>query len=104
MASDPKVQITPEVVAKVARLARLNLSPEDLIRAAEQLSGMLEHFHDIDQLDLSHVSPMPQPFPLKNILREDVVVPGLDRQEVLNCAPAAEDGRFRVPPTVGFDA
>lgn len=103
MASDPKVQITPEVVAKVARLARLNLTPEELIRTTDQLSGMLEHFHDIDQLDLSQVSPMPQPFPLKNILRDDVVAPGLDRQEVLDNAPAAEAGRFRVPPTIGFD-
>jgi aspartyl-tRNA(Asn)/glutamyl-tRNA(Gln) amidotransferase subunit C len=35
-------------------------------------------------------------------LRDDVVQPGLDRDEVLAVAPAAEDGRFRVPPTIGF--
>jgi aspartyl-tRNA(Asn)/glutamyl-tRNA(Gln) amidotransferase subunit C len=39
---------------------------------------------------------------LKNVLRDDVVLPGLDRDEVLAAAPAAEDGRFRVPPTIGF--
>lgn len=103
MANDPNVQITPEVVAKVARLARLSLTPGELVSATEQLSGMLEHFHDIDRLDLSQVSPLPQPFPLKNILREDVVAPCLERQEVLDSAPEAEDGRFRVPPTIGFD-
>jgi aspartyl-tRNA(Asn)/glutamyl-tRNA(Gln) amidotransferase subunit C len=45
---------------------------------------------------------MPQPLPLKNVFREDVVVPSLDRDEVLANAPAAEDKRFRVPPTIGF--
>jgi aspartyl-tRNA(Asn)/glutamyl-tRNA(Gln) amidotransferase subunit C len=48
------------------------------------------------------VAPLAQPFPLKNVFREDVVVAGLDRDEVLDAAPAAEDGRFRVPPSLGL--
>ena len=68
-----------------------------------QLAGMLEHFRDIDALDLSEVEPMTQPYPLKNVMREDVEAKSLDRQEVLDHAPAAESGRFRVPPTIGFD-
>jgi aspartyl-tRNA(Asn)/glutamyl-tRNA(Gln) amidotransferase subunit C len=67
------------------------------------MAGMLEHFADIDALDLSGVEPMTQPYPLSNVSREDVVVTGLDREEVLANAPAAEDGRFRVPPIVGLD-
>ena len=67
-----------------------------------QLSGMLDHFADIDKLDLSNVAPLAQPFPLKNVFREDVVVAGLDRDEVLAAAPAAEDGRFRVPTSLGL--
>jgi aspartyl-tRNA(Asn)/glutamyl-tRNA(Gln) amidotransferase subunit C len=67
------------------------------------MAGMLEHFADIDALDLSGVEPMTQPYPLSNVFREDVVVTGLDREEVLANAPAAEDGRFRVPPIVGLD-
>ncbi|MHB1090903.1 MAG: Asp-tRNA(Asn)/Glu-tRNA(Gln) amidotransferase subunit GatC [Ilumatobacteraceae bacterium] len=103
MASDPSITITPEVVAKVARLARLNLTVEELDRTTHQLTDMLEHFRDIDKLDLADVTPMTQPHPLKNILRDDVIVSGLDRQEVLDNAPATQDGRFRVPPTIGFD-
>ena len=45
-----------------------------------------------------------QPFPIKNVYREDVVVPGLDRQEVLDNAPAPQDGRFRVPPSNGSES
>jgi aspartyl-tRNA(Asn)/glutamyl-tRNA(Gln) amidotransferase subunit C len=93
--------ISPEEVAHVARLARLDLSPEALERATEQLAGVLVHFRDIDALNLDDVEPMTQPYPLVNVLREDVVGPTLDRDEVLAAAPSAEDGRFRVPPILG---
>jgi aspartyl-tRNA(Asn)/glutamyl-tRNA(Gln) amidotransferase subunit C len=95
-------RITAADVAKVARLARLDLTDEELQRTTAQLAGMLEHFADIDALDLSSVEPMTQPYPLVNVFRADVVRPSLDRDEVLAAAPAAEDGRFRVPPIVGL--
>ena len=90
-------------VVKVAKLARLDLTPDEITVMTAQLDGMLEHFADMDALDLAQVEPMTQPFPLHNVFREDVVVPGLDREEVLAVAPAAEDGRFRVPPIIGLD-
>ena len=69
----------------------------------EQLAGMLDHFRDVDALDLSGVEPLTQPIPLSNVLRDDIESPSLDRDEVLASAPAAEDGRFRVPPIIGFE-
>ena len=95
-------RITSEVVAKVAKLASLQLSEAELELMTSQLSGMLDHFADIDKLDLSNVAPLAQPFPLKNVFREDVVVAGVDRDEVLAAAPAAQEGRFRVPPSSGL--
>jgi aspartyl-tRNA(Asn)/glutamyl-tRNA(Gln) amidotransferase subunit C len=94
-------RITAADVAKVARLARLDLTDEQIAVATDQLAGMLDHFADIDALDLSDVEPMTQPFPLVNVLRADVPAPTLDRDEVLAAAPSAVDGRFRVPPIVG---
>ncbi len=96
-------RISTADVVKVAKLARLDLAPDEITVMTAQLDGMLEHFADMDALDLAQVEPMTQPFPLHNVLREDVVVPGLDRGEVLAAAPAAEDGRFRVPPIIGLD-
>jgi aspartyl-tRNA(Asn)/glutamyl-tRNA(Gln) amidotransferase subunit C len=94
-------RITTDEVAHVARLARLELPADQLDHYAEQLAGVLEHFADIDALDLSGVEPMTQPYPLVNVLRDDVEGPTLDRDEVLAAAPAALDGRFRVPPVLG---
>lgn len=87
----------------MARLARLDLSADELDRTTHQLAGMLDHFADIDALDLAAVEPMTQPYPLRNVLRDDVEAPSLDRDEVLAAAPEAEGGRFRVPPIVGLE-
>jgi aspartyl-tRNA(Asn)/glutamyl-tRNA(Gln) amidotransferase subunit C len=94
-------RLTRDDVAKVAHLARLDLSDDEIERATEQLDDMLGHFADIDALDLDDVEPMTQAYPLVNVLREDVVEPGIDRDEALAQAPATEDGRFKVPPTGG---
>lgn len=97
-------RISRDAVVKVARLARLEVTPAEIDRLTTQLAGMLEHFADIDALDLGAVAPMTQPYPLVNVMRDDVVVAGLDRDEVLAAAPSAEDGRFRVPPIIGLDS
>ena len=96
-------RLTSDAVVKVARLARLELTPDEVERATDQLGDMLDHFADIDALDLSDVEPMNQPYPLVNVMRDDVEQPCLDRDEVLAAAPAAEDGRFRVPPILGLE-
>ena len=97
-------RLSPDVVAKVARLARLDLTPDELDRATDQLSDMLDHFADIDALDLGEVEPLNSPYPLVNVLRDDVEQPTLDRDEVMASAPKSEDGRFWVPPVLGGDS
>ena len=78
------------------------MSAEELGRATTQLDAMLEHFADIDELELDDVVPMTQPYPLANVLRDDVETPSLDRDEVLAAAPEVGDHRFKVPPVVGL--
>lgn len=90
-------------VAKVARLARLDIDATQIEHFTEQLAKVMTHFGDIDALDLEGVQPMTQPYPLVNVMREDVELPTLDRDEVLAAAPQAEDRRFRVPPIIGLD-
>jgi aspartyl-tRNA(Asn)/glutamyl-tRNA(Gln) amidotransferase subunit C len=94
-------RISTEQVAHVARLARLDLTADELDHYTDQLAAILDHAADIEALDLDGVEPMTHPVPLTNVLREDVEVPCLDRDEVLAAAPAAESGRFKVPPILG---
>lgn len=94
-------RITTTDVEKVAKLARLRLTDEELVRFTGQLAAVLDHAADLETLDLDGVEPMAHPVPLTNVLRADEPGPALDRDEVLAVAPAAEDGQFRVPPVLG---
>jgi aspartyl-tRNA(Asn)/glutamyl-tRNA(Gln) amidotransferase subunit C len=88
-------------VAHVARLARLELSDEELDTFTGQLAAVLDHAADVEALDLHDVPPTAHPFELVNVLRPDEPRPSLDRDEVLSQAPAVEDRRFKVPPILG---
>jgi aspartyl-tRNA(Asn)/glutamyl-tRNA(Gln) amidotransferase subunit C len=94
-------RLTRDNVAKVADLARLNLSEAELERYTEQLGAVLDHAEDVASLDLDGVPPTAHPLPLVNVLRDDVIVEGVDREEVLSQAPSVEDRRFRVPAILG---
>ena len=94
-------RISRDDVAHVARLARLELTSDELERFTDQLGAVLEHARDVEALDVHDVPPTSHPLPLRNVLRDDEVRPSLDRDEVLAAAPSVEDGRFRVPPVLG---
>jgi carboxylesterase len=94
-------RISRQDVAHVAALARLRLTDDELDRFTSQLGAVLDHAADVAALDTEGVPPTAHPLPLVNVLRDDTVVAGLDRAEVLAQAPAVEDGRFRVPRILG---
>ena len=90
--------ISREDVLHVAALARLSLTEEEVSRAADQLSGILEHVAALSELDLEGVEPTAHALDLENVTRPDRVRPSWPLDEVLSNAPEAEDGAFRVPP------
>lgn len=87
-------------IAYVARLARIELSAEELEHYGTQLEGILEHAALVQQLPTEGVEPTSHPLPMVNSFRPDQVIPSLDRDIALSQAPEAEDGFFRVPPTL----
>ena len=94
-AMSPRISV--DEVAHIARLARLELQPDELERFTGQLAKILDHAADMETLDLADVEPAGHPLSLTNVLRADELAPTLDREEVLSQAPEAEDFRFRVP-------
>jgi aspartyl-tRNA(Asn)/glutamyl-tRNA(Gln) amidotransferase subunit C len=89
--------IDREQVLHVARLARLELSEEEVEVMASELSGILEHVDKISALDLTDVEPTSHVVALENVLREDAPRPSLPRERVLEQAPDPAEGAFRVP-------
>jgi aspartyl-tRNA(Asn)/glutamyl-tRNA(Gln) amidotransferase subunit C len=94
-------RLTRDDAAYVARLARIDLTAEELDLYAGQLAVVLDHAAQVAALDTTGVEPTAHPLPLKNVLRPDEHRPSLDRDEVLSQAPAVEDHRFRVPRILG---
>jgi aspartyl-tRNA(Asn)/glutamyl-tRNA(Gln) amidotransferase subunit C len=84
-------------VRHVARLARLELSDEELHGLVDELTALLDHVDAIRQLDATGVPATAHALPISNVLRDDVVEPCLDREEVLAAAPESEGGRIVVP-------
>jgi aspartyl-tRNA(Asn)/glutamyl-tRNA(Gln) amidotransferase subunit C len=89
--------IDREQVLHVAKLARLQLTDDEVERMASELSGILEHVEHIAELDLDGVDPTSHVIALENVFRADEPRPSWDRDEVLESAPDPASGAFRVP-------
>ncbi|HEV7751380.1 MAG TPA: Asp-tRNA(Asn)/Glu-tRNA(Gln) amidotransferase subunit GatC [Baekduia sp.] len=89
--------IDREQVLHVAKLARLELSEDEVGRMATELSGVLGHIEKIGELSLDDVPPTSHVVEVENALRPDVPRPCLPREVVLEQAPAVQDGGFLVP-------
>ena len=94
-------RITRGEVEHVARLARLALSDAEIDALTTDLAAILGHAAEVSAIDTADVPPTAHPLPLVNVLRSDEPRGGADRDEVLGAAPAAEEGRFRVPRILG---
>lgn len=88
-------------VAHIAKLARLSLSDGELREYEDTLSRILDVIEVMNSEDLSEYPPMDHPLETVNLLRDDVVQPGIDRDVVLGMAPGAEEDYFRVPRILG---
>ncbi len=89
--------IDREQVLHVARLARLELSDEEVERMSGELSHILEHVEKIGALDLEGVPPTSHVVPMTNALRADEPRESLPREQILEAAPAVRDDGFEVP-------
>jgi aspartyl-tRNA(Asn)/glutamyl-tRNA(Gln) amidotransferase subunit C len=98
------VAISREEVAHLARLSRLAVTDEELDRFAGQLDVILQAVARVGEVAAADIPPTSHAVPLTNVLREDVVVPGLDRDAALAGAPDAAESRFRVPRILDEEA
>jgi aspartyl-tRNA(Asn)/glutamyl-tRNA(Gln) amidotransferase subunit C len=91
------VSIDREQVLHVAKLARLELTEEEVGRMATELSSVLDHIETISSLELDDVPVTTHVVEVENALRPDEPRPCLPREVALANAPAVQDGGFLVP-------
>ena len=90
-------RISTDEVARVAGLAHIALTDEEITRFAGELDAIADAVSKVSEV------ATPDPIPLTNVWREDVVGETVNRDEVLAQAPAAQDGQFLVPQILGED-
>ena len=96
--------ISREEVAHLAHLARLAVTEEELDTFAGQLDVILQAVAQVGEIAAVDVPPTSHSVPLTNVYRDDVVVPGLAREDVLAGAPDTAEDRFRVPRILDEEA
>ncbi|MBU0664466.1 MAG: Asp-tRNA(Asn)/Glu-tRNA(Gln) amidotransferase subunit GatC [Proteobacteria bacterium] len=94
------MKITKEEVEKVAHLARLNLSEEELETMTTQLDTILSYVEKLDELDTTGVQAMTHAFSVSNAFREDKVTDSLAREEALANGPCQNGESFVVPRVI----
>ena len=93
--------ISRDEVARVATLARIDLTDEEIIRLAGELDLIVESIAKVSQVATDDVPATSHPLPLTNVFRDDEPIAPLTQAQALSGAPAAEDGKFLVPQILG---
>ena len=95
--------ISEQEVARVAGLARIALTEEEITQFAGELNVIVDAVKQVSEVVDESIPATSHPIPLENVFREDVPVPPVNRDDVLAGAPASEDGKFLVPQILGED-
>ncbi len=93
------MQITDETIEYVGILAKLELSDAEKEQSKKDLSDMLDYVGKLNELDTSGTDPMSHTFPISNVMREDVVTNGDDKENMLKNAPESNEDAYIVPNT-----
>lgn len=91
-------------IEHLTRLARMELSGDEKAALEKDLDSIIGYMDLLSAVDTDNVEPMEHVLGLSNIMREDEPVPPYDREELLACAPRAEDGFYDVPLAVEQDS
>lgn len=95
--------ISRDEVAHLAMLAHIEMSEDELRAMAGELGQIVQAVASVSQVAGDDVPATSHPLPLRNVMREDVVVEPLSAEEALSGAPDTEDGLFKVPAILDED-
>lgn len=89
--------IDPDLVKKVAHLARLAVTEEEVATFSRELGDILEYIEQLNQVDTEGIDPLAHPLAITDITRVDQPHQSLDPEQALSNAPAREGQFFKVP-------
>jgi len=93
--------ISREEVAHLARLSRIEMTPDELDHLASEMQLILGAVARVQEVAAADIPPTSHALPMTNVFRQDVTKPSLSPQDALSGAPAREEDRFKVPQILG---
>jgi aspartyl-tRNA(Asn)/glutamyl-tRNA(Gln) amidotransferase subunit C len=90
------MKLEREAVLHIAKLARVELTEQEIETFSEQLSDIIGHFDVLNTVDTEGVEPTAHTLPLRNVMADDTSRPSMSQEDVLAMAPNTEDGYLRV--------
>lgn len=93
--------MSSEEVARLASLARIELTDDEIARFAGEFDAILDAVASVSEVASDDVPATSHPIPMTNVFRKDEVTETLTQEEALSGAPSAADGRFVVPQILG---
>ena len=93
--------ISREEVAHLARLSRIEMTPDELDHLASGMQLILGAVARVQEVAAADIPPTSHALPMTNVFREDVTKPSLSPEDALSGAPAREEDRFKVPQILG---
>lgn len=94
------MQITPDLIKYLEKLARITLTEDEEKKVGNELQDILTYIDMLNELDTDGVEAMSHCFPVTNVMREDEIQPSMSADEIVANAPESQDGCFVVPKTV----
>ena len=92
--------LSPEQVRYIASLSRIHLQETEINSLTQKLGNILQYIEKLEKLDVTGVNPTSHVLPLKNVYREDKVLPSLPQAEVMRFAVNHHNGSFKVPQVI----
>jgi aspartyl-tRNA(Asn)/glutamyl-tRNA(Gln) amidotransferase subunit C len=93
--------VTKKDVEKIAELARLKFTDDELENFTPQMNEILSYMDKLNELDTENVQPLSHPVEQSNVFREDDLKPSISAEDALKNAPSKDDRHFKVPKVIG---
>ncbi len=94
------MKVTKQVIDHVAALARLELTEDEALRLMNDMEQIIRYVDHLNELDTEGITPREHVMNINNVLRDDIVMPSMTKDDVLMNAPSSGNGCFKVPRIV----
>lgn len=94
------MSVTRADIEKIAELANLKFSDEELESFSSQMNEILAYMDKLNELNTENIEPLSHPVEQSNVFREDILKPSIETEQALKNAPSSEDNHFKVPKVI----